>query len=207
MKYLPILAFTVLLLVGCRKDTAHPSNDAQYSPTAETLTNAIETPEEAIQQFFAGIADGDRSKAFSAAVSNEAVEDYIDANINLVQASDAFARVENERFGVEGGVPVGALSNSLLARIENLKLELIDDNTANWAKNPSRPLVVRKTKQGWKIDFTTPQFSEFLQMATSAFSDSARLFDEIRGSISNGDIESRAEMRKEMARLKHEFGL
>ena len=178
---------------------------ASKSDSAAPATASL-TPDEVVERFFKGMVEGDREKSASAIVVNDAALAYIDANILQLQAFENFARTDAEFFG-EGGIPVDALAKGILQNLDTVVVEMVDETHAIWPLKKNNPLELLKTDDGWKVDLGGPKQAEFLNLAVSVMTDAARVWDETREMISDGRIDSRNAVRKEVARLKEKYGL
>ena len=72
---------------------------------------------------------------------------------------------------------------------------------------PPNPLKLVRSANGWKIDFTRPEYKPLLDNSPSVYSKTSRMFDEVREGVEAGTITSRDESRKEIGRLTQEYGL
>ena len=99
------------------------------------------------------------------------------------------------------------MRQQLLGNLEKIQTELIDETHAEWTLNPSNPMQLTKFADGWKVDFTSPEYKEYLEMSAQAFEDTAKMFNEVRQGIVDEKIASRDEARKELARLKDKYQL
>ena len=206
-----------LLLLGCSqaaapnvqegvRNSARQDPKSTPQPTDSSASEKNSTPADTIRIFFEGVVDGNAEQARSALVMNEKVEDYLMAHIDVVRAMDQFAKVDHEKFG-EGGMPIGLMRQSMMGSLDEIETVMISETRAECMVSPPNPMILVKSPDGWKIDFTDKAFEQLLELAPNTYRDTAKMLDSIRESILNGTITSRSESREEMNRLIAEYGL
>ena len=205
-----------ILLVGCSsgekpvvetqiKQTAAENTPDEANAAAPEPSPDIPNPMDVVHKFYDGIFKGDIEQTRSVLIMNDQVENYLQANIEVVEAMDRYAEVDKEYFG-GGGMPKGMMKKIMAGRLEKVEATIIDDEHAEVLIAPPTPLKLILAADGWKIDFTQKESVELLDSAPETLGNNRRVLDEVREGILAGTFISRAEASKEMARLKKKYG-
>ena len=160
---------------------------------------SAETPEQALALFYDGIFEGNLAKAQSRIIDCDGMVLYLEANIAVNKAMNDFARVDNKHFG-EGpkAFPVDGFAIKTRGDLQRVKVALVDETHANWPLNPKSPMQLVKTKDGWKVDMSRPQFKEFLSMSAETFQETAKIYSGLTARIRKDEFESRDAVRQAM---------
>jgi hypothetical protein len=209
--------FLCLVLMGCSQgnsllETEPPPNksflaNSKADQAANFNSNKNNsTPTKTVKNFFEAVLEGDVEQARSTLVMNQKVEEYLNANIDLVRAMDEFAEMDNRFFG-EGGMPIGLMRRSMMSKLEKIETVVVNDNHVQCMVSPPKPFDLVKLSDGWKIDLTGKSAEQLLKLAPPTFRDTVQMLDRVRQGVEDGEITSRSEARKEISRLKVELGL
>ncbi len=203
MRYLAFAAISCFVFI-----VGYESSDSSSQTAVSIVSQGYETPDTAILMFYEGLAEHDLEKVKSAAVLNDKVLAYLQANVRLFQSMDSFAKTDAEYFGSDGAMPAGWAGKQAIAALQGKESEIVDETHATFAINANSPMQLLKGPQaGWKVDFTRPEYTEFLELSTDAFGRTTSMFVQLRSKVVDGSVRTREELRSVMAKLKSEYRL